>query len=60
MCASGTAGAHPGMWTGSLQMTVISKEQNGPMWNWLLFRDPFSFISFFLFYVTSLASCKSI
>jgi NADH-quinone oxidoreductase subunit H len=48
----------PVIYAGSLQMTVIIEQQNGPLWNWLLFRDPFSFVAFFIFFITSLASCK--
>jgi NADH-quinone oxidoreductase subunit H len=48
----------PIVYAGSMQMTVISEAQNGPIWNWFLFRDPFSFIAFFIFFVTALASCK--
>lgn len=48
----------PVLYVGSLRFTDITVAQNGPVWNWLLFRDPFCFVSFLLFFTAALAGSK--
>jgi len=43
---------------GTLNLTNIAEQQLGFVWNWNLFHDPFTFVAFFIFFVTSTASCK--
>lgn len=43
---------------GTLSLTEIGKQQVGGFWNWNIFHDPFTFVAFFLFFVTATASCK--
>jgi NADH-quinone oxidoreductase subunit H len=43
---------------GSMSLVDIVEQQNGMLWNWFLFRNPFLFISFVIFYISSLAECK--
>jgi NADH-quinone oxidoreductase subunit H len=44
--------------TGTLDLNTIGNQQAGGLWNWNLFHDPFTFLSFFIFFVTATASCK--
>jgi NADH-quinone oxidoreductase subunit H len=43
---------------GSLSMVEITHAQAGGIWNWFLFRNPFVWIAFIIFYIASLAECK--
>jgi NADH-quinone oxidoreductase subunit H len=43
---------------GTLNLNTIGSQQVGGLWSWNLFHDPFTFVAFFLFYVTATASCK--
>ncbi len=43
---------------GTLSLTQIGQQQEGWFWNWYLFHDPFTFVAFFIFYITATASCK--
>lgn len=43
---------------GTLSLTAIGKQQQGFFWNWNLFHDPFTFVAFFIFFITATASCK--
>jgi NADH-quinone oxidoreductase subunit H len=43
---------------GSLSIIEIVEAQNGMIWNWFLFRNPFMPIAFLLYYIASLAECK--
>jgi NADH-quinone oxidoreductase subunit H len=43
---------------GSLSLIEIVEQQNGMIWNWFLFRNPFMLVSFVIFYIASLAECK--
>ena len=43
---------------GSMSLMDIVGHQNGMFWNWFLFRNPFLFISFIIYYISSLAECK--
>lgn len=40
---------------GSLSMQDIIKAQGPHFWDWFLFRNPFAFITFFIFFISSLA-----
>ncbi len=44
--------------TGTLNLTTIGNQQAGWFWGWNLFHDPFTFLAFFVFFVTATASCK--
>lgn len=48
----------PVMAVGSVNLVVIGKEQHGGWFHWLMFQNPFIFLSFFTYYIASLASCK--
>jgi NADH-quinone oxidoreductase subunit H len=43
---------------GTLSLTEIGLQQQGWFWNWNLFHDPFTFVAFFIFFITATASCK--
>lgn len=43
------------MLVGSLGMTDIVESQSGGVFTWLIFRTPFSFIAFFIFFISSIA-----
>jgi NADH-quinone oxidoreductase subunit H len=43
---------------GTLSLNTIGQQQQGYFWNWNLFHDPFTFVAFFIFFVTATASCK--
>jgi NADH-quinone oxidoreductase subunit H len=43
---------------GTLDLNTIGNQQVGWVWSWNLFHDPFTFIAFFIFFVTATASCK--
>lgn len=43
---------------GTLNLTTMSQQQIGYFWNWNLFHDPFTFVAFFVFFITATASCK--
>lgn len=43
---------------GSLSIVEIVEKQNGMIWNWFLFRNPFMPLAFISFYIASLAECK--
>ena len=40
---------------GSLSMVDIVNAQNGGIQNWFLFRNPFTFLAFFIYFIASLA-----
>ncbi len=40
---------------GSLSMQEIVQAQRGGVWNWFLFRNPFTFLAFFVYFLASLA-----
>ncbi len=44
--------------SGTLSLTEMGRQQTGWFWNWAVFHDPFSFVAFFLFFITATASCK--
>ena len=43
---------------GTLNLNTIGNQQVGWFWNWNLFHDPFTFVAFFIFFITATASCK--
>lgn len=43
---------------GTLNLNTIGHQQVGWFWHWHLFHDPFTFIAFFVFFITASASCK--
>ncbi|HEY1192501.1 MAG TPA: NADH-quinone oxidoreductase subunit NuoH [Gemmata sp.] len=43
---------------GTLNLNTIGAQQVGGFWHWNLFHDPFTFVAFFVFFVTATASCK--
>ncbi len=43
---------------GTLNLNVIGHQQEGYFWQWNVFHDPFTFVAFFVFYITATASCK--
>lgn len=44
--------------TGTMSLSLMMQQQEGFFWNWLLFRDPFCFLTFWVFLVCITASCK--
>lgn len=44
--------------TGTLNLNTIGAQQVGPFWQWNVFHDPFTFVAFFIFFITATASCK--
>jgi NADH-quinone oxidoreductase subunit H len=42
---------------GTMNLTVIAEKQLW-LWNWLVFRDPFTFIAFWTYFTCATASCK--
>jgi NADH-quinone oxidoreductase subunit H len=43
---------------GTMNLSLISEQQAGPMWNWYIFHDPFTFCGFWVFFTCGTASCK--
>lgn len=43
---------------GTMNLTDVVIQQEGMIWNWYVFRGPFAFIAFFVFFVSALASLK--
>lgn len=41
---------------GTMDLTVIAEQQSGLFTNWYVFHDPFMFLTFFVYFVCSLAS----
>src|SRR5947207_1422376 len=46
------------MAAGTLNMVQMSQMQGGGIHTWIIFRNPFVFLAFFMYYIASLASCK--
>ncbi|MFQ3651426.1 MAG: NADH-quinone oxidoreductase subunit NuoH [Gemmataceae bacterium] len=44
--------------TGTMDLGRISTEQQGWFWEWFLFRDPFTFLAFWVYFICAIASCK--
>ena len=47
----------PVLVAGTMNLTEISQKQT-LIWNWLVFRDPFTFIAFWTYFTCATASCK--
>ncbi len=43
---------------GTLDLNTIGSQQAGRIWSWNIFHDPFTFVAFFIFFITATASCK--
>jgi NADH-quinone oxidoreductase subunit H len=43
---------------GTLNLHHIARQQTGGFWEWNIFHDPFTYIAFFVFFITATASCK--
>ncbi len=43
---------------GTMNMTDIVVQQEGWIWNWYIFRGPFAFAAFFIFFTAALADLK--
>jgi NADH-quinone oxidoreductase subunit H len=43
---------------GTLDLSLISSQQSGGIWNWYVFHDPFTFAAFFVFFTVATAGCK--
>jgi NADH-quinone oxidoreductase subunit H len=43
---------------GTMNLTDLVQQQSGGIWNWYVFRGPFLFASFFIFFTAALASLK--
>lgn len=48
----------PLMIAGSLNLQVIGSMQQGGLWNWFIFHDPFAFFAFFCYFTVATASVK--
>lgn len=46
------------MAAGTMNLSDIARQQSGFFWNWFLFRDPFLFITFWVFFTCGVAGCK--
>lgn len=44
--------------TGTMSLSLIVQQQAGFFWNWLLFANPFTFLAFWVLFVSVTASCK--
>ena len=43
---------------GTLNFSEIAQQQEGWIWNWYVFRGPFAFVAFFIFFTAALAALK--
>ena len=43
---------------GTMNLTDIAQQQQGAIWNWYVFRGPFAFVAFFVFFTAALAALK--
>jgi NADH-quinone oxidoreductase subunit H len=43
---------------GTMDLTTICKTQEGFIWNWFVFHDPFTFCAFWTYFTCATASCK--
>jgi NADH-quinone oxidoreductase subunit H len=43
---------------GTLNLSEISRQQTGFLWNWYVFHDPFTFCAFCIFFICGTSSCK--
>jgi NADH-quinone oxidoreductase subunit H len=54
----GIAGLSVALLAGTLNLSDIVLQQEGWLWNWYVFRGPFAFAAFFVFFTAMLASLK--
>jgi NADH-quinone oxidoreductase subunit H len=43
---------------GTMNLNTVGSMQAGPMWDWYVFHDPFTFAAFWIFFTCGTASCK--
>src|SRR5205807_290431 len=43
---------------GSMNLSLIGRQQTGFFWNWYVFNDPFTFGAFWTYFTCATASCK--
>src|SRR5262249_55320574 len=43
---------------GTMNLSEITRQQEGMFWNWYLFHDPFTFCAFWTYFTCATASCK--
>jgi NADH-quinone oxidoreductase subunit H len=43
---------------GTLNLSEITRQQEGFFWNWYVFHDPFTFAAFWTYFTCATASCK--
>jgi NADH-quinone oxidoreductase subunit H len=43
---------------GTMNLVAFGKEQEGFLWNWYVFHDPFTFAAFWTYFTCATASCK--
>ncbi|MCS6975531.1 MAG: NADH-quinone oxidoreductase subunit NuoH [Gemmatales bacterium] len=48
----------PVLAAGTLDLQLIAQQQAGFFWNWLIFHDPFQFLTFWVFFTVATAGCK--
>ena len=48
----------PALVAGTLSLAAIGEQQGGGLHQWLAFRNPFLFVSCFVFFIATLADCK--
>jgi NADH-quinone oxidoreductase subunit H len=45
----------PILYVGSMSMVSLSEAQSGGVWNWIVFKSPFTFVAFIIYFIASLA-----
>ncbi|QVL34846.1 NADH-quinone oxidoreductase subunit NuoH [Telmatocola sphagniphila] len=48
----------PVLISGTLNLNTIGKQQEGYVFDWLIFHDPFTFCAFWIFFICATAGCK--
>ena len=43
---------------GSMNLNRVGQMQNGMIWNWFVFNDPFTFLAFWTYFCCATAQCK--
>jgi NADH-quinone oxidoreductase subunit H len=43
---------------GTMNLSAVSRQQEGFFWNWYVFHDPFTFCAFWTYFTCATASCK--
>jgi NADH-quinone oxidoreductase subunit H len=43
---------------GTMNLSDVVQQQEGGLWNWYVFRGPFAFVAFFIFFTAALANLK--